>query len=176
MEELSRPISPRDTTSTTSRPEYDEFMTTARKRRYLELVLEYATAEYLQNSERPEEGELDVDGLLTRAVYRVDRHVYLHYTVGRGMLGFCRDVGDVVALREWLGVIAQAGSKDENANKTRARKRRKGICGFSRWPNDSNQMVDQVAIWRRAWNHRICRVESARLRWMWILDARKKEE
>lgn len=153
---------------------YDVLMTSAQKQRYLESVLEYATAEYLQSLGSPEEREIDVDGLLKRAVYRIDHHMFLHYRVGRGVLGFCRDVDDVVALRVWLGVVAQADAEN-NADEARARKRRKRDGGFPRWSNGNAEMVDQVATWRRGWRERTDRVERARMRWMWNMDARKKE-
>lgn len=150
-------------------------MTSAQKQRYLELVLEYATAEFLQSSKLPVEGEIDVDGLLTRAACRINHHMYLHYKAGSGILGFCRDADDVVALRVWLGVVAQADAEDDNADDARARKRRKGDGGFPHWSNGNAEMVYQVAIWRRGWRKRIDRVERARVRWMWTLDAWKNE-
>lgn len=161
--------------SPTPGPDYDVLMTSAQKQRYLELVVEYATAESLQSSESPEGREIDVDGLLTRAVCQIDHHTYLHYKVGRGVLGFCRDVDDVVALRVWLGVVAQADAEEDNADEARAKKRKKRNDGFPRWSNDNAEIVDQVAIWRRGWRERTDRVERARTRWMWTMDARKKE-
>jgi hypothetical protein len=161
-------------------------MTEAQETRFLERVLGYVTAEYRQRNSPLASGEpggecgrgIDVDAPLARAVRQVEDHVYLHYRAGRGMLGFCRDVEDVVALRRWVGIVSAGDGEDDNENTNgdrRARKRRKGVGGIC-WPQNGPEMVDQTAIWRRGWKERAERVDRARVRWMWVMDARRDSE
>lgn len=161
------PVSPHSTNPPPKRNGFIDLMTDAQKQRYMTQVISHIDADMEALRETGlERDEREMDEALIRAFWRVEYHISLHYRVGKGILGFCRDERDLEELGSWLGDVYAGESRiGDGGEGGKGRKRKRdGGTGFSRWV-ECQEMSDMVSILRFRWKERKERIERVRS-WM----------
>ncbi|XHG00002.1 hypothetical protein AWENTII_003476 [Aspergillus wentii] len=157
-------VSPLEAVPVYMEPGYGCLVTEAQRERYWELVAREREDEVDMGMGLEDENE---DAELY-ARYKVDYHIHHHYLARCGVLTLCRNVEEMHELRKWRWRLDAVDGRGETRKGLKMRR-----WG---WPGDENRsMMLQTALWRRRWRGRQERVEEAGIKWMGIMEERRKQ-